>query len=77
MIAEAIVSILVLLDDAYRQEGPGLIIGKVIEFQSLFFWMMPTGQCEHHPLLCLHQVSILVLLDDAYRLIYSRKDRLN
>ena len=39
-----------------------------IWFQSLFFWMMPTGINTSLFLLKSSAVSILVLLDDAYRL---------
>ena len=42
-------------------------------FQSLFFWMMPTGYVTRKVCLSLLVVSILVLLDDAYRL--DRKGR--
>jgi len=37
------VSILVLLDDAYRHTQQCLQNTHLIMFQSLFFWMMPTG----------------------------------
>ena len=37
------VSILVLLDDAYRPEDQCKLIFMTWRFQSLFFWMMPTG----------------------------------
>ena len=61
------VSILVLLDDAYR-----LKMGKAeriiaLMFQSLFFWMMPTGLFGKGIHCGAMKVSILVLLDDAYR----------
>ena len=39
----------------------------IIWFQSLFFWMMPTGPGTRVVLGKLFNVSILVLLDDAYR----------
>ena len=62
------VSILVLLDDAYRQSTRPFNCLDDMSFQSLFFWMMPTGG----PVLIMEirnlVVSILVLLDDAYRL---------
>ena len=85
------VSILVLLDDAYRPMAPGFRIGLKVcfnpcssgwclpalplawwsnagrMFQSLFFWMMPTGQAKEKKKLESLNVSILVLLDDAYR----------
>ena len=85
------VSILVLLDDAYRQlfyfsrfnaissfnpcssgwclpaEEKTKFIGRSIKFQSLFFWMMPTGPLIRQCWEALSLVSILVLLDDAYR----------
>ena len=37
------------------------------EFQSLFFWMMPTGEIPTMIDIAHLEVSILVLLDDAYR----------
>ena len=37
------VSILVLLDDAYRPNFLSILREKSRGFQSLFFWMMPTG----------------------------------
>ena len=37
------------------------------KFQSLFFWMMPTGLMDLQIAFGHCQVSILVLLDDAYR----------
>ena len=37
------VSILVLLDDAYRHSDELEKADLLAEFQSLFFWMMPTG----------------------------------
>ena len=37
------VSILVLLDDAYRPDTWEVALSSGGEFQSLFFWMMPTG----------------------------------
>ena len=37
------VSILVLLDDAYRLHAADATGIKLWKFQSLFFWMMPTG----------------------------------
>ena len=40
----------------------------VKEFQSLFFWTMPTGFVNKLMNLPVTGVSILVLLDDAYRL---------
>ena len=39
----------------------------VAGFQSLFFWMMPTGGVLQFAELIGYKVSILVLLDDAYR----------
>jgi len=36
-------------------------------FQSLFFWMMPTGHVRSDFIVRRNVVSILVLLDDAYR----------
>ena len=60
------VSILVLLDDAYRLiEGYAAVFNTWI--QSLFFWMMPTGIKGLLFLLFNPMDSILVLLDDAYR----------
>ena len=38
------VSILVLLDDAYRPFWFVSILYQLFQFQSLFFWMMPTGK---------------------------------
>ena len=38
-----IVSILVLLDSASRQESLGLAVCLAVEFQSLFFWIVPLG----------------------------------
>ena len=38
------VSILVLLDDAYRHDVFIKTITSSNTFQSLFFWMMPTGR---------------------------------
>ena len=61
------VSILVLLDDAYRQIDSLFYLGCIAMFQSLFFWMMPTGTCGLFGCVLLLPVSILVLLDDAYR----------
>ena len=40
------VSILVLLDDAYRQQPDSPPAVYHILFQSLFFWMMPTGHLK-------------------------------
>ena len=86
-----IVSILVLLDDAYRlavkcvyadrtycfnpcssgwclpAEDIASRITSLVPFQSLFFWMMPTGKGNNFWKHFLLHVSILVLLDDAYR----------
>jgi len=39
----------------------------MMEFQSLFFWMMPTGLSFRVRQRPCSRVSILVLLDDAYR----------
>ena len=61
------VSILVLLDDAYRPGDPNLMKIIEAEFQSLFFWMMPTGYAFVYSQESNIFVSILVLLDDAYR----------
>ena len=63
------VSILVLLDDAYRRLDHTVETELLIEFQSLFFWMMPTGKSLLGFSLPQIPVSILVLLDDAYRLV--------
>ena len=43
------VSILVLLDDAYRNYAPVQGAFRGIVFQSLFFWMMPTGATFPQP----------------------------
>ena len=40
------VSILVLLDDAYRHAGLDFTPEDLKMFQSLFFWMMPTGDLK-------------------------------
>ena len=61
------VSILVLLDDAYRLLPSLSSFLKHSLFQSLFFWMMPTGGFWQTRAFCYVVVSILVLLDDAYR----------
>ena len=61
------VSILVLLDDAYRLEERGQDPELYPRFQSLFFWMMPTGWRILDIVSDISEVSILVLLDDAYR----------
>ena len=61
------VSILVLLDDAYRHFNLPSALHSSPLFQSLFFWMMPTGKCRHRYKRGHTKVSILVLLDDAYR----------
>ena len=65
------VSILVLLDDAYRPKCPTLVAESVKVFQSLFFWMMPTGAEGFKDDVVLVLVSILVLLDDAYRPVFK------
>ena len=62
-----LVSILVLLDDAYRLAHTGHTNFPTKKFQSLFFWMMPTGIKYSIGPYCNFGVSILVLLDDAYR----------
>ena len=62
-----LVSILVLLDDAYRLLAMLSSPSPKILFQSLFFWMMPTGALDDGARLPYRPVSILVLLDDAYR----------
>ena len=41
--SEVFVSILVLLDDAYRLNATATADISSLGFQSLFFWMMPTG----------------------------------
>ena len=61
------VSILVLLDDAYRPAKYLTGRLKPERFQSLFFWMMPTGSGALSIPDYADNVSILVLLDDAYR----------
>ena len=61
------VSILVLLDDAYRLEELKQEEKFLAGFQSLFFWMMPTGIALGGVITQILEVSILVLLDDAYR----------
>ena len=61
------VSILVLLDDAYRRNIRCINRELKIQFQSLFFWMMPTGLLSFCHQGMSIRVSILVLLDDAYR----------
>ena len=61
------VSILVLLDDAYRQVSDRFNYSILSWFQSLFFWMMPTGKTWLAVSPDNIAVSILVLLDDAYR----------
>ena len=63
----SLVSILVLLDDAYRLEPHTQSADQWMGFQSLFFWMMPTGSSLFSFLCFKISVSILVLLDDAYR----------
>ncbi len=61
------VSILVLLDNAYRQYLPRVLDEGEEVFQSLFFWIMPTGQEQVYSPSLDPTVSILVLLDNAYR----------
>ena len=67
------VSILVLLDDAYRLLALDIFLFQEPEFQSLFFWMMPTGMVLVAGNVRSIYVSILVLLDDAYRRISGGK----
>ena len=69
---QLVVSILVLLDDAYRQYAPPPSEVLLLRFQSLFFWMMPTGSKLSRSFIGSFSVSILVLLDDAYRLLRSQ-----
>ena len=66
-VTDLAVSILVLLDDAYRQLDRNTVIRGIDKFQSLFFWMMPTGKYFKNIESSKNIVSILVLLDDAYR----------
>ncbi len=44
-------------------------------FQSLFFWIMPTGYSSILATAILFWVSILVLLDNAYRRLTSQGHR--
>ena len=66
------VSILVLLDNAYRPKIRRYPKARREGFQSLFFWIMPTGaDARFREIVAISQVSILVLLDNAYRRLWS------
>ena len=64
------VSILVLLDDAYRSGNTWDNLSSIV-FQSLFFWMMPTGK------LLLKQLFMVLVFQSLFFWMMPTGQRLN